>query len=185
MNYLTFEYTYHSNVSTRLSIFSFAAGCSTFRIKRMTSSMRRERYGLLVETTGPRSYSRLLDRDGERIELNRSLKGDPLSNLLLRIARAHTMPSEKRLNCKCKCRYLRSRMCESREQCRRINSRIFFASFPTFLYFLRNHRQIRAFYPYYIPRTNGTVEETCSRSGSTRKHEVNDLSYVTLLFLTA
>lgn len=135
MNYLTFEYTYHSNVSTRLSIFSFATGCSTFRIKRMTSSMRRERYGLLVETTGPRSYSRLLDRDGERIELNRSLKGDPLSNLLLRIARAHTMPGEKRLNCKCKCRYLRSRMCESREQCRRINSRIFSLSSPRFCIF--------------------------------------------------
>lgn len=184
MNYLTFEYTYHSNVSTRLSIFSFAAGCSTFRIKRMTSSMRRERYGLLVETTGPRSYSRLLDRDGERIELNRSLKGDPLSNLLLRIARAHTMPGEKRLNCKCKCRYLRSRMCESREQCRRINSRIFSLPSPRFCIFF-DHRQIRAFYSYYTPRINGRVEETCSRSGWTRKHEVNGLSYVTLLFLTS
>lgn len=43
MNYLTFGYTYHSTVSSRLSIFSSAAGCSTSRIKGMTSSMRRER----------------------------------------------------------------------------------------------------------------------------------------------
>lgn len=62
INYLIFGYTYHSNVNQCLNIVSSAPGCSTFRIKRMTSSMRKERYELLIETI---SSGGLLDRNGE------------------------------------------------------------------------------------------------------------------------